>query len=317
METEEVFASIRYEGELVQDGFLDARKSGEALIGIDESLRYFLFQENPSFQKMEFELPVRIRKGSWEAYFPENIDMLLLKTSLAWGATKYFGTALGEMAKADFKDFGFKDVFKKSFKGLTWVVKIALHLGSLTKKKLGKVLFSKNNQKVGITNEQGEEMWVPVEYIELYANCPPRIFSSLAKVIEVERDLVINYHDGDDKGEVRVNPSHKFIFTSDEEEETLFPELKHNDFVELSGHITRGNENSNTIGFYYNNHVLTCYPDKGNITDYKEHIFSNCILKGYVDRMRKDGEIIERRPRIRFIEVESIEPNSKQSKLFD
>ena len=31
-----VFAQIKYEGKLVEDGFLDARKSGEILIGIDE-----------------------------------------------------------------------------------------------------------------------------------------------------------------------------------------------------------------------------------------------------------------------------------------
>ena len=103
-ENNEIFAHIKYEGELVKDGFLDARKAGEALLGIDESLRYFLYQEDKKFRKAEFEIPVRIRKGSWETIFLENFDAILIKTTLSWGASKYFGSALSEMAKNDFKE---------------------------------------------------------------------------------------------------------------------------------------------------------------------------------------------------------------------
>src|SRR5438552_112833 len=89
-----VFAFIKYDGELVEDGFLDARKAGEVLIGIDETLRYFIHQENPNIKKLEFEIPVRIRKGSWEAYFlPENIDATLIRLVATWSAGKYFGSA--------------------------------------------------------------------------------------------------------------------------------------------------------------------------------------------------------------------------------
>ena len=70
-ETNEVFAYIKYEGELVQDGFLDAKKSGEALLGIDEALRFFLYHEDSSMQKIEFEIPVRVLKGSWETIYRE------------------------------------------------------------------------------------------------------------------------------------------------------------------------------------------------------------------------------------------------------
>lgn len=34
---------IKYEGKSVQNGYLDARKSAEALIGFDEVIRYFLY----------------------------------------------------------------------------------------------------------------------------------------------------------------------------------------------------------------------------------------------------------------------------------
>jgi len=142
-----VFAFVKYVGELVEDGFLDARKAGEALIGIDEALRFFIYQENPNIQKLEIEIPVRVRKGSWEALFPENLDEVLLKTVIAWSAAKYAGSALGEMAKNDFKNLGFKDIFKSAFKGMTWVVKMATHLGTITKKKLENVSFSKKQQR--------------------------------------------------------------------------------------------------------------------------------------------------------------------------
>ncbi len=100
-------------------------------------------------------------------------------------------------------------------------------------------------------------------------------------------------------------------------DETLFPELIHDLFVELEGHITRGNENSNTIGFMYEGHILTCYPSSGNIKDFKSTLFTNCTLRGYVDRLhKKTGEFIEKRPRIKFVEIISNESDENQKKLF-
>lgn len=324
METEqeknEIFAHIKYEGELVRDGFLDARKAGEALIGIDESLRYFIFQEDKKFRKIEFEIPVRIRKGSWETIFLENFDAILIKTALTWGASKYFGSALSEMAKNDFKDIGFKDVFKKSFIAMTWVLKIAKHLGSLTKKKFENIKFAKNNTEVLITNNIGEVLIVPYQYLEIFSNCPDKLFSNLAKVIDVERELIIGYNDTDNKNFefVKINNNEKQIFISNDlDDETLFPELTHNSYVELEGHITRGNEKSNTIGFLYEGHILTSFPTEGNVKEFKNVLFTNCIIKGFIDRLdKKTGEFIEKRPRIKFIEILSNEPENRQTKLF-
>ncbi len=319
-ENNEIFAHIKYEGELVKDGFLDARKAGEALLGIDESLRYFLYQEDKKFRNIEFEIPVRIRKGSWETVFLENFDAILIKTAITWGATKYFGSALSEMAKTDFKDIGFKDVFKKSFIAMTWVVKIAKHLGTLTKKKFENIEFSKDNNQVLITNHNGEVLYVPYQYLEVFINCPDKLFSSLAKVVDVERELIIGYNDvlNQNFDFVRINNLDKQIFISaEEEEEFLFPELINDAFVDLEGHITRGNEKSNTIGFLYEGHILTSYPIDGNVKKFKSSLFTNCIIKGYVDRLdKKTGEYIEKRPRIKFIEILSNEPENRQTKLF-
>ncbi|GHA66180.1 hypothetical protein [Pontibacter akesuensis] len=316
-EATEAFAYIKYEGELVRDGFLDARKAGEALLGIDEALRFFISHEDPSLQLVDFEIPVRVRKGSWETIFLENFDALLLKTAVTWGATKYFGTALEEIAKNDFKELGFKDIFKSAFKAMTWVIKLAKHLGSLANKKLDHFEFT-GDGKVAVENNEGETLAVPAQYLKLFAACPNDLFSKLARVIEDERELVIGYKDKDDSNFVRVKLGKKFIFIPNEDEsEILFPELVHNSYVELSGHVSRGNENSNTLGFLYQDHVLTCYPSEGNIKSFKGALFTNAIVKGYVDRLdKKTGELIEKRPRIRFLEVVSTEPDNRQLKLF-
>lgn len=314
----EIFAQIKYEGKLVEDGYLDAKKSGEVLIGIDQILRHFLYQENKNFIKLDFEIPVKVKKGSWVTEFLADYDMFLIKTAVAWGSTKYFGSALSEMAKNDFKNIGFKDVFKKAFMAMTWVLKIAQHLGSLATKKIENYQFINNNQYVLLINEKNEKLQVPIEYLEFFTNCPSNLFNNLAKIIENERELIVEYNSINNSNSVRINNHTKNIFISEEEDnETLFPELIHDQYIELEGHITRGNESSNTIGLMYKGHILTCYPNQGNIKDIKNTLFTNCILKGYVDRLnKKTGEYIEKRPRIKFIEIISIKSNDIQHKLF-
>ncbi len=318
---DEVFAFLKYEGELVSDGFMDAKKSGEALINLDEALRYFLFQESSELKITEFEIPVRIRKGSWETVFLENFDQMLLKASATWAASKYFGSMLSQMAKNDFDKVGFKSIFKRAYKAMTWVIKIAKHLGSMTKKKFEKLKFTKKNQAVLLENEKGEILEVPVEYLEVFTNCPANLFNNLARVIEVERELIIGFSDTEknEKETVRITTKSKAIFiTDDDTDEVLFPELTHDSYVELEGHITRGNEKSNTIGFMYLGHILTSYPVNGNIKDYKNSLFTNCVIKGYVDRLdKKTGEFIEKRPRIRFLEIVGNSTETDQTALFE
>ena len=36
----------KYYGKLVEDGFMDARKSAQALLGFDEAVRFFIYQQN-------------------------------------------------------------------------------------------------------------------------------------------------------------------------------------------------------------------------------------------------------------------------------
>lgn len=315
-EKEEYLAYFKFEGETVKDGYLDARKSAEALIGIDEIFRYFLYKKSPELSSMEFELPVRTRKGSWETLIPENIGEWV-QLVLGTGATYYTGSLIKKMAQNDIGEKGFKDVFKSIVKGIKWIVQIGKHLKTLNKKKFEKFEIKDANgvQFIGIYNDKKEILYVPKIYLELFTEIPETIFSRLTKIVEDERALKIGFskkesNDKDDfKGDVSISINDKKIFYKEKEDDILFPELVHNQYVELKGHITRGNENSNTIGFAYSNHILTCYPISGNIVEDRTYFFGDCILKGYVNRLDKNGVYKEKKPRIAYMEIIKVEDN--------
>jgi hypothetical protein len=97
----------------------------------------------------------------------------------------------------------------------------------------------------------------------------------------------------------------------------LFPELEHGQPVELEGSTTRGNENSNNIGFRYKDHILTCYPKSGSIVNYKNALFEKCKIVGLISREDKYGNISLRRPNIIFHELVPLEQDSKTLSLFE
>lgn len=318
-------AYIKYQGDLIEDGYLDTRKSAEALLGIDEVIRYFLYQIDKDLQKVEIEIPVRIRKGSWEALIPHDILGWLLTAGGA-GITAYATTAFNKMAEHDFKDKGIKDVLKNVIKSIKWVIKIATHVKSLAVKEFIDVEFKQDDSEflIGIKNNKGEILYAPKEYLEAYKNCPEKLFMRLTKLIEKGRELEIGFNpnekvDKDDTTRsVNINIDDKTIFAKETDDEgILFPELIHDQYVEFYGRVTRGNENSNTIGFEYEGHILTCLPKQGNIKQFKDKMFTNCTIKGYVDRQSDDGNINEKRPRINFIDLsENSKDNGQQSELF-
>lgn len=132
-EDDKYLAYIKFQGESVKDGYLDARKSAEALIAIDEIFRYFLYKKSPELSSIDFELPVRTRKGSWETLIPENIGEWV-QLALTSGAAYYSASMLKKMAQNDIGDKGFKDVFKGIIKGVKWIIRIGKHLKTLKQK---------------------------------------------------------------------------------------------------------------------------------------------------------------------------------------
>ena len=314
-EDDKYLAYFKFEGESVKDGYLDARKSAEALIAIDEIFRYFLYKKSPELSSIDFELPVRTRKGSWETLIPENIGEWV-QLALMSGGTYYSASMLKKMAQNDIGDKGFKDVFKGIVKGIKWIIQIGKHLKTLKQKNFENALYKEVDgvQFIGIYNEQEELLFVPKDYLEQFTKIPESIFSRLTKLVEETRELKIGFsneesNDKDDmKQEAFITFKEKFIFYSaKDEDDILFPELVHSQYVELQGHITRGNENSNTIGFSYQNHILTCYPASGKIVSDRAYFFGDCIIRGYVNRLDKSGVYLEKRPRISYLDISPID----------
>lgn len=302
MDKNEYIGYLRYHGELVKDGYLDARKAANALIGFDEVLRYFIHQESPRLQEIEFEIPVKIEKGSWLAFIPDTIQEWLL-TGGGIAGTTYLTTAAKKLAENDFKDVGIKDLFKKAFQGFYWVIKLATHIKTLKKSKFDNVKFRNDNKEVGILNDSGEILYIPVEFLDFYTNCPDSLFAKISEIIEPERELEIGLSEKEETAPIKYSDKEIFYVKKEEEDEIVLPELKHGDYVELIGHITRGNENSNTLGFLYENHILTCKPREGSIIRFKTNLFSNVLIKGIVDRLDKDGHFKEKKPRIEIMEL--------------
>lgn len=116
---------------------------------------------------------------------------------------------------------------------------------------------------------------------------------------------------------VKISIDNKYVFTKKQEsDEIIFPELEHNMYIELKGHVTRGNGNTNTIGFEYLKHILTCLPSNGNIKTYKQLLFTNCIIKGHIDRLNEQGELNEKKPRIKFIDLVEIKKQISSKNCF-
>ena len=206
---------VKYTGELVKDGYLDARKSAQALLGVDEAVRFFVFQQAPDLRKTDFEFPVMVKKGSWE--------IVVGCIVLAYGVK-----AAQKMADNDFDDVGMKDVLKKALSAIQWVIKIGKHLGDLTIKKFEKVKFIENNQLIGIRNSQGEYLYVPKEYLEFYVAANPNLLRKMSEVVEEERSLSVGVFDDGVLVEETITRRHRQIFTHEKEEEgeQLLPELQ-------------------------------------------------------------------------------------------
>lgn len=177
-----------------------------------------------------------------------------------------------------------------------------------------------------IPDEQNEYLEVPKKYFNLFKDCPEKIFSKNAKIIEKERVLEFGVFENGKDEKVSISEEEKFIFCSQEDdEEIVLPELKHGQFVELEGEITRTTESTNSIGFRYQDHTIVCKPDLGkNIAFFKKrivsqednHFFSKVKIEGKINRTNQNGEFKAKKPQIFFTEIKPLENKNKQQSFF-
>lgn len=309
MEEEKYIGYIKYEGRLVEEGLMDARKQAQALLGFDSALRYFIGKLAPDFHNLEFEIPIRIRKGSWEALIPETVAGWT-QAGLGVVATAYLTKAAQKMAEKDFADFGITDLFKKAIDAVKWFAKIGKHMGDVTIRSFENTKFSNDNTLVGIRNSRGEYLYVPKNILDMYVSCNPKLLEKLAQNIEEGRELPIGSIIDGEIDKVTIHLNEKGIFCEEEaelDEDVLFPEFVHGDNVVLEGEVTRENKTSNSMGFKYQEHILTAYPESGSIVPYKPILFLKCRLYGTVSRLDEQGRIAARRPKLYFTYLEPLE----------
>ncbi len=309
-EPHEYIGFLRYSGKPIEKGYLGARQSAEALIGLDEALRYFVNQQDKELAKFDYDIPVRVRKGTWEALIPQDIAVYI-KPALTIIATTYLASAASKMAQNDFKDASLTAIFKKAMQGIQWIIKIGKHLGTLKKRKFEKLEWRDGNQLIGILNGNGERLFVPAIFLGFYEGMPVHLLEKIALIISEDIKLEIVVHENNKDEVESLEICHKGIFCPDIEK-LLFPELEHGKEVKLTGLVTRGNENTNTIGFQYQGHILTCYPQDGSIVRFKPGLFVKCKIVGVVTRENKVGEIIEQRPKIIFSDLIPLEQDSSE-----
>jgi len=305
---------IKYSGEDLKEGIMDARQQALALLGIDSALRFYINKQSPELQKFNYEIPIKIQKGSWEALIPASATDWVITTACALGFA-YTKKAVEKMAENDFGDIGFKDVIKKSINCLKWFARIAIHLGDTTTKTFTNVKFADNNSKIGIKNNAGEYLYVPKYILDMYVTSHPSLLEQLAINISDTKELVIGTIEDNKKDEVRISNSNKSIFCKEDVEEILFPELKHGDTVTLEGEVTRENKTTNNMGFKYLNHILTAYPENGNIVQYKPLLFLNCKLFGIVSRADEKGNINLIKPKLIFSHLEPLNEEKNEMLL--
>lgn len=316
MQDREYLGFVRYQGTLVQDGLMDARQQARALVALDSALRHFISKQAPSFRHLDFEIPVRVRQGSWEALIPVTAAGWA-KAGLGVVATAYLTKAAQKMAERDFEDFGLTDLFRNSIEGLKWFARIGKHMGDAAIRRFNRVEFVDNNALIGIRNSNGEVLYVPKKILDLYIDSSPRLLEELAENVDEGRELTIGTITDGQADEESIGTAEKPIFCSSEdelEEDVLFPELVHGEDVVLEGEVTRGNKTSNSMGFRYKEHILTSYPESGSIVPYKPLLFLKCRLFGTVSRLDEKGRIAARKPRLLFRDLEPLESDND---LFD
>lgn len=308
---------VEYVGEGVEEGLLDARKAAKALLGFDNSLRFFVSRQHPEFQQLDYEIPVRIEKGSWQALLPQTVEQWLM-TAAGIATTAYLTAAATQMAQRDLKDVGLRDVFQKALQGIQWFIKIGKHLGKLGTKKFEGVRWQNNNTEIGIPNQNEEFLFVPKEFLDWFVEAPHPLLSDLSEVISLQRQLNVGIIYPDYVETVTITQSERHIFfVKKEDEDILFPDLKHGQQVVLDGLVTRGNEKANSIGFLYREHILTCYPRQGNIVRFKQSLFLNCRIAGTITRIDGLGGTNDPRPKIIFDDLIPLKKDSGMLDLFE
>ena len=317
---------LKYEGESFSDGYVDAKKQAEAILGFDESFRSIIALEDSKFEQLVFSVPVKIEQGS----------LIIFLGAISPFVYKYMSKAGEVAAEKGFSELGIikndlPKLQKTALKILQSVVKISKHVGSIKNKKFKKIIPKEiNNQNfVEITNENDEVLLVLKKHHDIFIKIPDKILSKNVKLINDNEKLIIGVFECEKEEVVEIIQTDKVIFydlNDDVDEKIILPDLKHGDIVaDLEGKINKVIENKNKFSFTYNNQIIDCLLEEGArvgkfknkiISEDSESIFATVKISGIVSREDKDGLLTAKKPKIILSNIKKIKGN-KEINLFN
>lgn len=307
---------VTYFGTDVAEGIIDAASAGSALLGLDEALRFFNSQQSKQLASIDYQIPIRTQKGSWEA-----VILAAGVAGLSTFALSYLKKAGEKMAENDFKDVGMKDIFKKSLEGIQYFIKLVKATKRNGEWNNPRLVIENNSPFVEITSHDGQKIRIPREFYEWYQDIPRHLLVKLTTSIRKDRSLSISVNESGRRVSETVTFEEKSLFeayvTEDTDDTYLFPEMRHGDNVRLEGRLIRANASSNSLGIEYKDHHLNCHPETGSVRRFKSALFLRCIVEGTVSRHIKKSVIADRRPTILIRNITPIEDDPQISLISD
>lgn len=304
---DEFLGYIRVDGPDIESGHIDLQTIKHTIDGTDRVLRHFLGKHSSSLDpQAKINFPIEVRRGCWEIVIPVTA---VLTYVVGRPISNYLTEAAKQLAKNDVGNKTTRDVFISAIKSAQNAVRIAKHLGTMKNRQQldAKV---KSADHIEIKNSKGEVIIVTKKALEDYQTTPRDTFSDISYPAVDDRSVHIGYVEAGKAVEQSIAAGARDIFYYPEDEkEELFPELKHGMTVDLEGLVTRGNQRTNTIGFEYKGHILTCLPINNYVSNFLQAHYKKCTMRGMVSRENngEDGG----RPKIHFISLEVIDELGK------
>ena len=297
---------IRLDGENIIDGQIDINSARLAIEGTQEVFEYFLKREDSQLQKADtVNFSIITRQGCWEILIPFGTYVAgLATTALATGINSYAKKYGDKLAELHLESKSKKNAFADAFSKLDSIIKIAQHLGVVDKKEtLNTKIINHTTKTILLTNNQGNVMSTNLDEINCYLDCPDRLLRKLASVVTDYRTLSIGFISKGKTIERVIDIDSKEVFSPEDElQEPILPELNDGEYVKIEGYVSRGNQITNTIGFKYKEHVITCEPINNLITHYLNSHYRTCEISGRVIRTSKAEVLLGKRdrPKIMF-----------------
>lgn len=312
VEYEEVgFIKFRESG--LPSGVVDASAAAAALMGLSECLKFFNNKQARGVSAMAYNIPVRTQPGSWEA-----VVLAAVGLGSVFGAS-YVKKAAEKMAENDFKDVGFKELFRKSMDALRTLTELVKKTGASRGWEGNELVVDESGEYVAVLGMDGDEVLVPIEYFRWYQEIPKNFLTKLVSPVEGPLKLVIGSKSVHGSLETTVHSSDKQYFASkvaeQQEDGMLFPDLEHGMDVSLDGRLIRGNAAANSVGLEYMGHVINCLPANGSVKEYKPALFLRCRVDGKITRFTKHRYVPDRRPTLIIDRVLPLEEDAQMGLL--